>query len=73
MEHPLHDLRDRLAAARLDALKRLAAAPSESLASPEGMAAVRGAGELHLALLAIRDDLAAHEPRVGYGSERPLE
>ena len=69
MEHPVHDLRDRLQAARLKALEGLAAtAPGTDLWSER----LRSVGEWQLALLAIQDELNIHETKVGYGGEQPL-
>jgi hypothetical protein len=73
MEHPMHDLRDRLVAARRQALERLAAANPQAFLSAEGISAVRSVGELHVALLAVRDELEMHAPREGYGSEQPVD
>ena len=69
MEHPMHDLRDRLQAARRTALERLAATAPETDLWSEGL---RSVGALQLAFLAIQDELAVHEPKVGYGGEQPL-
>jgi hypothetical protein len=68
---PIHALRDTLEAARLQAIQELVAAdgtiPSVSTESLQRIAFVQ------IALVAVREELAAHEVKIGGGSEQPLE
>jgi hypothetical protein len=68
---PIHALRDSLEAARLQAIQELASAggtiPSVSTEALQRVAF------LQPALVAVREELAAHEVKIGGGSEQPLE
>lgn len=68
---PIHALRDTLEAARLQAIQELVAAdgtiPSVSTEALQRIAFVQ------IALVAVREELAAHEVKIGGGSEQPLE
>ena len=65
---PIHDLRDRLEAARLSAVEELAAA-SGSLPAD----ALEKIALLHAALSAVRDEIRMYQVKIGGGSEQPLE
>lgn len=68
---PIHTLRDALETARLQAIQELASTdgttPSISTETLQRVAF------LQLALVAVREELAAHEVKVGGGGEKPLE
>ncbi len=67
----IHALRDNLEAARLQAIQELASADGATPAvSTE---ALRRVAFIQIALAAVREELAAHEPKVGGGSEQPLD
>jgi len=66
----LQALRDHFEAARLEAITRAAALSPTSGAAAEMAARI---GELHLALLAVREEIEAHTPKLGAGSEQPLQ
>jgi hypothetical protein len=67
----VHALRDTLEAARLHAIKELASANETTPAvSTE---ALRRIAFLQIALVAVREELAAHEVKVGRGAEQPLD
>jgi hypothetical protein len=66
----IHALRDHLEAERLNAITQAAASAGDSGAiAHETVARI---GHLHLALLAVRDEIEAHTPKLGAGSEQPL-
>ncbi len=68
---PIHALRDTLEGARLQAIQELASTGEAiSLVSIE---ALRRVAFLQVALVAVREELAAHEVKIGGGGERPLE
>ena len=68
---PIHTLRDALETARLQAIQELASTdgttPSISTETLQRVAF------LQLALVAVREELAAHEVKIGGGGEKPLE
>lgn len=71
MGRPIHALRDVLETARLQAIQELASADGVTAAvSTEDL---RRIAFIQLALVAVREELAAHEPKVGGGSEQPLD
>jgi hypothetical protein len=70
MGKPIHALRDVLETARLQAIQELAADGVTPAVSPE---ALRRVAFIQIALVAVREELAAHEPKVGGGSEQPLD
>jgi hypothetical protein len=64
---PIHELRAKLEAARLQAI--------EELASKKGTPSIddlRGLAVLQTALEAVEDEISAHEVKVGGGAETPL-
>jgi hypothetical protein len=65
---PVHDLGDRLEAARSEAIEALAAKQG-SLAFEE----VQKIAFLQAALTAVREAIESHGIQIGYGSERPLK
>jgi hypothetical protein len=67
---PIENLREHLKAARLEAITQAAAASGgvDSLSTE----AITRIGHLHLALLAVRDEIDVHAPKLGAGSEAPL-
>ncbi len=68
---PVHDLRDRLEAERLKAIELLASQDTPPGEIPADV--LRRVADLHTVLTAVRDEIAQHEPRLGYGDERPLD
>ena len=67
---PVHALGAKLEAARLRAIEDLASASDADALPAE---ALRHIADLHLALMAVRGEIAAHEVRLGGGGERGLE
>ena len=66
--HPVHALRTRLEDERLDAVLKLAATgvvPNSS--------ALSELAHIQLALTAVREEVAAHSVKLGWGSEEALE
>jgi hypothetical protein len=70
MGKPIHALRDVLETARLQAIQELAADGVTPAVSTEALQRV---AFIQLTLVAVREELAAHEPKVGGGSEQPLD
>jgi hypothetical protein len=68
---PIHTLRDTLEAARLQAIEKLASAVETTPTVSDE--ALRRVAFLQLALVAVREELAAHEVKVGGGGEQPLQ
>ncbi len=68
---PVHDLRDRLEAASLKAIERLASQGTPLDEIPADV--LRRIADLHTVLMAVRDVIERQEPRMGHGSEQPLE
>jgi hypothetical protein len=68
---PIHALRDTLEAARLQAIQELA--PADGTIRSVSTEALQRVAFLQLALVAVREELAAHEVKIGGGSEQPLE
>jgi hypothetical protein len=68
---PIHALRDALEAARLRAIQELA--PADGTIASVSTEALQRVAFLQLALVAVREELAAHEVKIGGGSEQPLE
>jgi hypothetical protein len=66
---PIHVLRDRLEAARLQAIEAMAMQDAASAADPDML---RRIADLHGALEAVRDEIAGHGTKIGYGSEGSL-
>ena len=65
---PIHALRDQLALARLQATQELAAKdPAVSLEALQKVSLIQ------TALLAVADEIEAHEMRVGGNQEAPLK
>jgi hypothetical protein len=68
---PIHTLRSYLETARLQAVENAASSYAQSGAvAPQ---ALHELAHLHMALQAVREEIDAHLPRLGSGSERPLE
>ena len=70
MAKPIHALRDVLETARLNAIQELAAAGVTPAVSAE---ALRRVAFIQTALVAVREELAAHGTKVGGGGEQPLD
>jgi hypothetical protein len=68
---PIHALRHTLEDARLQAVQELASAGGG--APPISDEALQRIAFLQIALVAVREELAAHEVKVGGGGEQPLE
>jgi hypothetical protein len=71
MAKPIHALRNTLEAARLQAIKELAS--TDGLTSAASTEALRRVAFIQIALTAVREELEAHEPQLGGGSEEPLD
>jgi hypothetical protein len=67
---PVHLLRDRLETARVKAIEALASQDCAVDRLPANL--LSEVAELHVVLMAVREEIERHEPREGYGSERPL-
>jgi hypothetical protein len=68
---PIHALRDALEAARLQAIQKLASAGETTLSGSDET--LQRVAFLQIVLVAVREELAAHEVKVGGGGEQPLE
>jgi hypothetical protein len=68
---PIHALRDALEAARLQAVQELA--PADGTIASVSTEALQRVAFLQLALVAVREEIATHEVKIGWGSDRPLE
>jgi hypothetical protein len=68
---PIHALRDTLEAARLQEVQKLASAGGAAQSISDE--ALQRVAFLQIALVAVREELAAHEVKVGGGGEQPLE
>jgi hypothetical protein len=62
-KHPVHDLQANLEAARLKAVETLAG--KETPPAPD---ALRELATIHAALCAVREEIEAHGPKMGWGS-----
>ena len=67
----IHALRDTLEAARLQEVQKLASAGGAAQSISDE--ALRRVAFLQIALVAVREELAAHDVKVGGGGEQPLE
>ncbi len=68
---PIHALRDTLEAARLQAIQELAS--TDGTTPSVSTEALQRVAFLQIALAAVREELAAHEVKLGGGGEQPLE
>ena len=68
---PIHALRDTLESARLQAIRELAS--TDGTIPSVSTEALQRVAFLQIALVAVRQELAAHEVKIGGGSEQPLE
>ena len=68
---PIHALRDTLESARLQAIRELAS--TDGTIPSVSTEALQRVAFLQIALVAVREELAAHEVKIGGGSEQPLE
>jgi hypothetical protein len=66
--HPVHDLQANLEAARLKVVETLAA--KEDPPAPD---ALRELATIHAALSAVREEIATHGVRLGWGATSELE
>lgn len=66
--HPVHSLRANLEAARLKAIDKLAA--TDGTFHPD---ALRAIATLQMALTAVREEIEAHGPRLGWGGNDELD
>jgi len=71
MAKPIHELRDSLEDARFQAIQELALADGGT--SSVSTEALRRLAFVQISLTAVREELAAHEPQLGGGSEQPLD
>ncbi len=69
MTEPVHHLQARLEAARLRAVEALATTAGE----PRRPSARDRLAHLQMALMAVREEIEAHEVKIGGGSEEPLK
>jgi hypothetical protein len=66
----MHALRDHLREQRANALAHAASvSASTGAVDPDSL---RRVADLHIALTAVQEEIAAHLPKVGGGSEEPL-
>jgi hypothetical protein len=70
MVRPVHALMHVLEAARLNAIHELAAGVVTPAVSTEALQRV---AFVQMALVAVREEIAAHESKVGGGGELPLD
>lgn len=68
---PIHALKDTLETARLQAIQELAS--TDGTIPSVSTEALQRVAFLQIALVAVREELAAHEVKIGGGSEQPLE
>jgi len=68
---PIHALRDTLETARLQAIQELA--PADGTAPSVSTEALQRVAFVQIALVAVREELAAHAVYVGGGSEQSLD
>ena len=68
---PIHALRDTLEAARLQTVQKLTSAVGGAPSISDE--ALQRVAFLQIALVAVREELAAHEVKVGGGGEQPLK
>lgn len=68
---PVHQLRDALEARRLEEIERLADISLASGGLP--LESLNPLAHLQLVLTAVREEISAHEVKVGGGSEQPLQ
>jgi hypothetical protein len=66
---PVHLLKARLEKARLEAIAALVKY-ADSPELPDDL--LRRVIDLQIALMAVRDEIERHEPRVGSGGEQPM-
>jgi len=69
MNAQIRNLLVELEAARLSEIQRLTI---DTVTSSKSIADVRNLADLQTALIAVREVLEAHEPRLGRGSETPV-
>jgi hypothetical protein len=70
MAGPVHALKNVLETARLNAIEELAAGGVTPAVSAETL---RRIAFIQMALVAAREEIAAHEIKVGGGGEQPLD
>jgi hypothetical protein len=70
MAGPVHALKNVLETARLNAVQELAAGGATPTVSTEALQRV---AFIQMALVAVREEIAGHEPKVGGGGEQPLD
>jgi hypothetical protein len=68
---PIHALRDTLEAARLQEIEELA--PADGTVPSLSTEALQRVAFLQIALVAVREELAAHAVHLGGGGEQPLD
>ena len=68
---PIHALRDALETARLQAIQELAS--TDGTPPTVSTEALQRVAFLQIALVAVREELAAHQVKIGGGSEQALE
>jgi len=68
---PIHALRDTLESARLQAIRELAS--TDGTIPSISTEALQRVAFLQIALVAVREELAAHEVKIGGGSEQSLD
>jgi hypothetical protein len=68
---PIHALRDTLETARSQAIEELAS--TDGTTPSISTETLRRVAFLQLALVAVREELAAHEVKIGWESEKHLE
>jgi hypothetical protein len=65
--HPITSLRETLEAARLELVQKIAAGGAPAVEDLSQLAVLQGS------LTAVREEIEAREPKVGFGGEKGLE
>ena len=65
--HPIHSLRRKLETARLELVQRIA---SDDVLSAE---ALRELSIIQGSLMAVREEIGSHDPKIGSGAEEALD
>lgn len=66
--HPVHTLHDQLEATRLQLVQKIAREGGSVSAD-----SLRELSMVQSSLMAVREEIKAHEPRAGFGGEKALE
>lgn len=66
--HPVHTLQDHLEATRLQLVQKIAQEGSSVSAD-----SLKELSMIQSSLMAVREEIKAHQPKVGFGGEKGLE